>query len=180
MKSTRNKNKMLGKSLPVWLLGAGMIMATAGAATGVILAGNVTGVITATVSQALVLRDNFGTSISNADRSLVTVSDDGTRFTASAEINTGDEFLVNLSLANLSNAELTGDLTLLAPEGITLSVDSAGDMTQDAVRTGPFEWKFRMPVSDNATTDLVIHVALADDMPPGFYAIDGSLKQVAQ
>jgi hypothetical protein len=80
----------------------------------------------------------------------------------------------------MSNAELTGELTLLAPEGITLRVDSAGDMTQDAVRTGPFEWRFRMPVSDNNTTDLVIHVALADDMPPGFYAIDGSMKQVAQ
>jgi hypothetical protein len=52
-------------------------------------------------------------------------------------------------------------------------------MINDVVRTGPFTWKFRLAAGTNVSTDLIIDVALADDMPPGFYALDGSIKQVA-
>lgn len=181
----KGKIKLFGKTMPAWLLAAGLIVASSGAATGVVLAGRVTGTITATVSQAL--RISFpatGTNITGADRSLITAKDDLTAFTAAAEINTGDEFDVNLALRNDSNAELTGELTLVAPDGITLSVDEAGDAVANIVRTGPFTWKFRLnPIVDPSTalddTDLTITVALADDMLPGFYSIDGTLKQVA-
>lgn len=182
----RGKNiRILGKSVPAGLVAMALILSTAGAAVGVVLAGRVTGTVGATVGQALVVRLNAGTSIScpvpcGVLRSLVTVEDNGTAFTASAEVHTGDQFNVNLALANLSGQELTGELTLVAPEGITLAVTEAADVIPNAVRTGPFNWKFRMNASDNATTDLVITVALADDMPPGFYSIDGTIKQVAK
>jgi len=177
----RGKNlHILGKSIPAAVLAFAIILSTAGAAVGVVLAGRVTGTVGATVGQALVIRQVAGTSVSGADRALVTVEDNGTAFTASAEVNTGDQFNVNLALANLSGAELVGELTLVAPEGITLDVVEGGDVIPNAVRTGPFNWKFRMNPSDNPSTDLVVTVALADDMPPGFYSIDGTMKQVAK
>ena len=175
--------KILGKTFPAWAVAAALIVATAGAATGVVLAGKVSGTITATVSQALVVLQNAGTGVTGADASLVTVQDDGTAFQAAAEINTGDMFTVHLHLANLSAAELTGEVTLVAPDGITLSMQRADEVIPDVVRTGPFTWKFRMIPSGtppNGITDLRINVALADDMPPGFYAVDGHIKQVAK
>ncbi len=175
----RGKVKLLGKSLPAWAVGAALILATSGAAVGVVLAGNVTGVITTSVSQALLIRDGV-LSGPAVDAGLFTMSDDGTQFTAGTEINTGDKFNVELALANESDEELTGELTLVAPSGITLAVKEMDDITQNIVRTGPFTWKFRLPVATDTATDMRITVALADDMPPGYYAIDGTLKQVAQ
>ena len=175
----RGKLRIFGKIPPAWAVGLALIVATAGAATGVVLTGNVTGVINTTVSQALTVS---GGAVSGGavDAGLFTLHDDETKFTANAEINTGDSYEVDLELANYSEVELTGELILVAPDGITLSVDEANDVVVDVVRTGPFTWVFRMAASNNTSTDLSITVALADDMPPGFYAIDGTIKQVAQ
>lgn len=177
------KMRILGKMIPAWAVAGALILGTAGAATGVVMAGRVTGTLTATVNQSLTVANG---TITGADASLVTVSDDGTKFTASSEINTGDKYRLKLALVNAGHEDLVGELVLVAPDGITLSVKSAGDIVDDIVRTGPFTWKFRILSDDadgtpgpNGTVDMVITVALADDMPPGFYAIDGTLKQVA-
>ncbi|MBI4312962.1 MAG: hypothetical protein HY681_14470 [Chloroflexi bacterium] len=175
----RGKVRMFGKTLPAWAVGVALILATSGAAVGVVLTGNVTGVITATASQSLLV-SNGSLSGPAVDAGLFTLSDDGTKFTAGAEINTGDKFDVDLALANASAEELTGELTLVAPSGVTLLVREFDDITGNIVRTGPFTWKFRLPVASDTTADMRVTVALADDMPPGFYAIDGTLKQVAQ
>ncbi|MDP6512328.1 MAG: hypothetical protein QF878_03910 [SAR202 cluster bacterium] len=177
----RGKVKILGKAFPAWVIAVALIVASAGAATGVVLAGNVTGAITLTASQSLLVLQNSGTVITGADASLITVDDDETAFQAAAEINTGDTYTIKLSLANDSDAELSGELTLIGPDGITLKADAegGGDMIDDVVRTGPFTWKFRLASGSNTTSDLAIKVALADNMPPGFYALDGSLKQVS-
>ena len=157
-----------------------LIVATAGAATGAVLAGSVDGVVTAAASQAMVVQDGAGTAITGADEGLVFVEDDETAFHAAAELNTGDDFDVALSVANLSDDELTGELTLIAPDGITMDVAKAADaITDDIIQTGPFTWKFKLPANDApADTDMTITIALADDMPPGFYEIDGTLTQV--
>lgn len=176
----RGKVRVLGKTVPAWAIGVALIVATAGAATGTVLAGQVTGTVTTTASQALLVRDAPGTAVVGADAGLVTLKDDGTAFHAAAEVNTGDSYRVDLALENDSGAQLTGELSLIGPEGITLSVDEANDVPPDVVRTGPFSWKFRLNQTTNKYTDLKITVALADDMSPGFYAIDGKLKQVAQ
>lgn len=177
----RGKVKILGKTLPAWAIVVALIVASAGAATGVVLTGSVTGVVTLTASQSLLVLQNAGTNITGADAWLITIEDDETAFQAAAEINTGDDYTINLALANESDDELTGELTLIGPDGITLNADAdgAGDMINDVVRTGPFTWKFRLAAGTNVSTDLIIDVALADDMPPGFYALDGSIKQVA-
>jgi hypothetical protein len=93
------------------------ILGSAGAATSVVLTGSVTGLITATVSQALLVRD---LSITKTDAQLGTVSDDMTQFTASAEINTGDKFDVGMVLGNESDQDLASELTLIYPDAITL------------------------------------------------------------
>ena len=175
----RGKVRIFGGSLPVWVLAAALIAATAGTATGVVLAGNVDGRVAATASQAIKIGDGAGTTVSGADEGLVFVEDDGTGFHAAAEINTGDDYEVELSVSNLSDDELTGELTLTAPDGITLDVEKAGAITDDILQSGPSTWKFKLPVNDaDATTDMKITVALADDTPPGFYSIDGTIEQV--
>lgn len=186
----KSKVRILGRTLPAWMVGMVLILATSGAATGVVLAGNVTGAVTATASQSLLILQNSGTYISGANKSLITVNDSGTGFHAAAEIHTGDEFKVHLALSNGSNQPLNGELTLTAPDGITLSADGMsasstppGDMDGDVVRTGPFTWIYRLnpdAIGHPTSTDLVITVAMADDLPPGFYSIDGTLKQVQQ
>ena len=175
----RGKVRIFGRALPAWLVVGALIAATAGAATGVVLSGSVDGVVTATASQAMVVQDGAGTAITGADEGLVFVEDDETAFHAAAELNTGDDFDVELSVANLSDDDLTGELTLIAPDGITMDVVKAGAIADDIIQTGPFTWKFKLPVNDDpATTDMTITIALADDMPPGFYEIDGTLTQV--
>lgn len=180
----RGRVRILGKSFPAWVVAMAVIVASSGGAVGVVLAGNVTGPIGATVSQALIVFDGSLVVPVAADVALFTKKDDGTAFTATAEINTGDQFDVKLQLSNGSGAELTGELTLVAVDGITLKVvkGTLSDIVLDVVRTGPFTWKFRLNpdlTGPNTTTDLVITVALADDMPPGFYSVDATLKQVA-
>ena len=175
----RGKVRLLGKTIPAWVIAVALIVGTAGAATGVVLSGGVSGTATITASQSLLVS---GGAIpdADADASLVTVADDGTGFHAAAEVNTGDDFRVYLALANESDQALSGELTLIAPDGITLDADGADDIVDDVVQTGPFTWNFRLPPTNDSATDLKIKVALADDMPPGFYAVDGSLKQTAK
>jgi hypothetical protein len=177
----RGKVRILGATFPAWAIAVAMILAASGAAAGTVLAGKVTGTISATASQALLIRfPSAGTFITEADADLMTVSDDGTGFTAAAEINSGDFFRVHLALANESNSQLNGELTLVGPDGITFRVEHANDVVPYVVRTGPFTWRFRLNPTTDDTQDMVITVALADDLLPGFYAIDGSLKQIAQ
>ena len=112
----KSKVRILGKTFPAWVVGMLLILATSGAATGVVLAGNVTGSMTTTASQSLLILQNQGTYISGANKSLITVNDPGTGFHAAAEIHTGDQFSVRLALSNGSNQALNGKLTLTAPE----------------------------------------------------------------
>ena len=157
----RGKVRILGATFPAWAIAVVMILAASGAAVGTVLAGKVTGTISATASQALLIKfPSGGTHIVGADADLMTVSDDGTGFTAAAEINTGDSFEVHLALLNESNSELNGELTLIAPDGITFRVARANDVVPSVVRTGPFTWRFRLVPTTDDTQDMVIKMIL--------------------
>jgi len=149
----RGKLHILGKNIPAWVIAVALIVTTGGAAVGVILAGQVTGTISTTASQALVVRTG-SVSGGAVDAGLFTMSDNGTAFTAAAEVHTGDQYNVNLTLANHSNTELIGDLTLVAPDGITLSVAGAGNTVAGPVQTkgpNPSVWKFKLAPTNAST-----------------------------
>ena len=163
---------ILGKSLPVWVIAVALIVATAGAAAGTVLSGAVAGQVSTTVSQSLSI--NSG-SISGADNAIFTVSDDGTEFSAAAEINNGDKYTIELVLGNASTDTATFELSLAGPKDVGLSASGEATKVQ-AVRISATTWKGSVVAGSGKLT---ITVAAADDMDPGFYSIEGSIRQVS-
>ncbi len=169
------------KLLPAWLLILTLILTGAGAAVGTALAPEIGGEIPVTVSQALTIGDQNSLVLPSGAPGILTVSDDGTGFTAAAEIHNGDLLRVKLEIENKSSQEITAKLRFSdLPEGITLDVNelAGGDIIGSAVRTGMYEWLFRLNPDANDAPDLEIIVALADAMTPGFYKIRGEIEPV--
>lgn len=199
------------KGLPVWILVAGLVVASAGAAVGTVLSGQVQGEMPVAVSQALLsgapqnavvtlVEDSLvpqnvvdgcggtfaaGVTIPPADRFIGVVSDDHTGFQAAAEIDTGDCMTINVPLKNASNQPLVGTVTLNIPAGLTAEVvhkTVGGDSITAISRTGANTWKFNLASDALYRADkdcLLIVIASADDMAPGFYNITGTLRQIA-
>ena len=159
-----------------WLWGGALalVFISAGAATGTVLSGNIAGLVPFTASQSLLVQN---VTMNATDVQLGTVKDDRTGFTASAEMNTGDGYTVNLTLANESNQSLVGEFTLLPPSGVQVSVVGQNDAAC-VVQQGPFTWMFTLLPTTNNNVDLIVTVALADDAAPGFYTVDAQLKQI--
>ena len=171
------KIQILGRSLPAWVIAVALIVATAGAAAGTVLSGAVAGQVSTSVSQSLSIDSG---SVTGADNAIFTVSDNGTNFSAAAEINNGDQYTIALVLQNGSSQSAVFELTLVGPRDVGLSVagSAAAGSKVDvrAVRTRATTWKGSI-ASGNG--DLTITVAAADDMDPGYYSINGSIKQVS-
>ena len=171
---------IFGRAIPVWLLVLTLVVAGAGAAVGTVLAGQIGGDVPVTVSQALTMDTDTPPVVSGADQKFTSVSDDGTGFTAAIETNTGDDVTVTLYPVNNSNEALVAKLTLILPDGFTASVADSTHVT-NVTRTGLYTWKMDMNTSVNGQgsgADLVITLALADDIYPGFYTVEGTLEQV--
>ncbi len=128
------------------------------------------------------------------DRSIGAVNDQQTAFQFAAEIDTGDWYAFVLPLKNASNQDMVVELMLLLPEGITAEVmdgEATNDYVNDMTRTGPYTWKFHLeaeadksaPIFTDLSEDLgdsiVIVVAASDVIMPGFYNIEGTVKQIA-
>jgi hypothetical protein len=169
---------ILGRAIPVWLLILTLVVAGAGAAVGTVLAGQIGGEMPVTVSQALVVKA-VDIPDANVDEDFTSLSDDGTGFTAAAEVDTGMDYTIDLALGNNGDEALVGKLTLILPDGITVSLAEADGVT-NLTRTGLYTWMFDLAASEtDTTTDITITVAVADDLDPGFYPIEGTIEQVA-
>jgi len=172
----RSGIKVWGRRIPAWLLILALIAAGAGAATGTVLATKITAKIPVTVDQAIVL--GAAPTVSGADNSIATKSDDNTAFTAGMELNNGDSATVALAIQNKSSASMVVKLTLWGvPSGATLSVSSSDDAS-NVTRVGKYTWLFNLAANSDNTADITITVALADDMKPGFYEINGKIEPV--
>ncbi len=196
------------KAIPIWLLVLALVAAGAGAAAGTVLAGKVTGETNVAVSQALLVGDNVTWESSlTADTSTNTtqpqqiykhaswvkipnryfgaVADDNTAFQAAAEVATGDWVAFTLPLKNASEVDLVGLLTLNVPAGLEVEAFSATPASSQSnvmnvVRVGLNTWKFKLAAgADYQTVDKLELVISADDtVAPGFYTIDGNIKQI--
>ncbi len=199
--------RILGKkAIPMWLLVLALVAAGAGAAAGTVLAGKVTGETNVAVSQALlneapvwlsqanittkVLTDATATQqvtyhqglINIPNRKFVAAKDDNTAFQAAAELATGDWAAFDLPLKNASSNNLTALMTLNVPEGLEVEAFAATGASKitEVVRIGLNTWKFKVATGAVYTsTDLLtIVVSTDDDMAPGYYTIDGTIKQI--
>ncbi len=192
------------KGISLWLLALLLIASGIGAAAGTILAGRVTGEIPVTVGQALLVgQPRFPSSMPSGvtnqafrlspyapDRSNGIVGDDRTSFRASAEVDSGDVFLIQLPLKNASNYDMAVELTLIIPDCIEVEVfgsdeesTSASDHTLRVTRIGLYKWNFCLSASAEYASDwsdsIGIAVGADDDCRPGFYTIDAVLQQIA-
>ena len=160
---------------PRWLGAVIVIVIAAGAASGVVLSGAVGGLLTTTVSQALVVQD---ITVSGADVQLGSIGDDRTKFSVAAEINAGDRFSIHLSLGNEGSQDLTGELTMSLPVGVTASVDGQNDVACQ-VRKDLHTWIFGLASGvTNENTDLIITLAVADNAMLGYYKFEAELEQL--
>ena len=172
------KVKIFGKRLPIWLLVLALIGAGAGAATGTVLAGKVSGKMPVTASQAVLVSGVDFSSLPGGTPHIATVADDGTGFTAGVELHNGDEYKVEIALKNLSESALYVKLTLWGvPCGITVSADDTDDASS-ICRVGRYTWMFKLNPTTDSSKDVVLTIALADNMKPGFYEIKGKIEPV--
>jgi hypothetical protein len=193
------------KAIPIWLLVIALVACGAGAAAGTVLAGKVTGEVPVAVSQALLTEapdwkdslasDNttqpqqvymHATWVHAPNREFGAVADDNTAFQAAAELATGDWAVFNLPLKNASDVELIGLLTLSVPDCLEVEVfqaksDAGGSHVHNVVRVGMNTWKFKLDAEaeycdpDDA---LAILVSVDDYCMPGYYNIEGTIKQI--
>ena len=196
--------RILGKkAIPIWLLVLALVAAGAGAAAGTVLAGRVTGEVPVAVSQALLtqapvwqdtpqqaptyapqqVQDHY-TWIHIPNRDIGVVADDNTAFQAAAELAVGDWAAFNLPLKNASDVSLVAELTLSVPECIEVEVYSTTFASNilNVVRTGLNTWKFKVlsGADYSETLDcLMVVISVDDHCLPGYFNINGTLKQIS-
>jgi len=196
--------RLMGKkALPIWLLVIVLVACGAGAAAGTVLAGKVTGEVPVAVSQALLTGEPSWKAsltpdedvqpqqvymhadwVAKPNRSFGAVSDDNTGFQAAAEVATGDWAVFNLPLKNASDVDLVGLLTLSVPECLEVEVFQATSIDSNVlnvVRVGLNTWKFKLLAAaeyDDPADALAIIVSVDDICMPGYYNIEGTIKQI--
>ena len=190
------KFSLFGRFIPAWVLAGLLVLAASGAATGTVLAGQVTGDLGVTISQSLLVGDvDTRTKDNNAADSYDAVTDDKTAFTSGIELLQGDCYYVGLFLENASDFDLTADMVLDLPNGITAdavkgtisSLDSdcevsgtvSADDTTELVRATETTWQFDLASTSTASDDIDISIilALGDMVTPGFYTIGAEFVQ---
>lgn len=139
---------LLDKQLPLLVLAGMLITAGAGAAAGVTLSGTIQGEATTVVDQALIATslDTPGTTTNN---DLGTISDDGTKFEFSANVNQGDLYELNINLDNKGNQDLNGEIKLKVPE--PLQVEVRGNDNIEAARLDMSTWNFNIEPGETTT-----------------------------
>lgn len=164
-----------------FLLILALIASTAGAATGTILSSRITGSIPITVSQAISVEKPSISGLPGGRPVFISVSDDGTSFSAACEVYQGEDFEIKVPLINKGEGDIFCELILDVAQDdapITLSCSGSGKIN-DVVRVGEDKWKFTLDGGCSGGSDAIkIKVALSDDAEPGFYEIKGEINPV--
>lgn len=120
------KMKIGPARVPAWALLTLLIIAGAGAATGLILKDQVDGKTTVAVSQAIRIdHTQFGANdvSGDADEVLVTVNDDGMEWAVHLEANNGDIIYIDLPVVNEAEKRITAELKLWGNSPYTIDVE---------------------------------------------------------
>lgn len=138
-------------------------------------------------------------------RSFVSVNDTGTDFTVAVDLlPTSSKFDIAIPLYNSANSQQLAELTLDIPDGVMVDLEQIklntgtnppihGTNMASIGRTSANTWEVRLQPNQGTYYDfvginssgnylaapasgIIIHVALANGTPPGFYAIRGKLQ----
>jgi uncharacterized membrane protein len=184
-KFSRMKIRIGRIAAPVWMVGLiGLIIAAAaGRAVGPVLSGSVQGSAGLVVEQSLLLSATTSNhsivyAEGHSDDALVTVSDEGSAFTAAIEMHVGDAVTLKLQINNNSDTLTNALMELNAPRGIDIEVESSseGDGLKEAQLTRT-SWLMQVPSGNQDTINITLEGR--DTLKPGFYTVTGRIIQVA-
>ena len=177
----------LTKPVPSWLLVVAGLAMAAGAATGAALSDDVGGTVSITVHQALRLEQPKITGLQGNQRTFVSVSGDGTQFSAAAEVFTGDSYHITLPINNDSNGNIVAELIFISPitggstsnDSITIDANGFG-VIKGVVQIAPEVWKFTVDTTaaGGISDGIILTIAVGDGVVPGFYTFTGTIKAV--
>lgn len=129
--------------IPLWLVVTLLIGLGAGAAAGTVLSGKVTGEINVAASQALTVGKPISAYEDESNRFIGVTSDDQTGFQVASEISVGEKVVFYLPIANHSDVDLVGEISLILPCGLTAEVEGVGPEIEAVVQHKQNRWKFR-------------------------------------
>lgn len=164
-----------GKKIPPAVVAMIFILIGAGATAGA-AAGTIEGEGNTEVEQALVIGSD-GIFIDNADGGIAQVGDSNTSFVTSATIQQGEDYEIEINLTNEADEEVLGQVVI---EGAApLHIDASDDSDVDAQKTGNGE--FIISATKNAKNDdLILEVSSDQDISPGFFEFEVTIKPVEQ
>jgi hypothetical protein len=119
-------------------------------------------------------------SVSTPNRQMTAVSDDGTDFSAAAEIGTGDQVALKLSVRNRSRQPVFGQLEFRLSEGLTMEVYAPKDSSVKKVtRISPGKWIIRVAPEAIAVNEGYINIIIAaSDITQSISTVYGELTNV--
>jgi len=100
------------KRLSAWTALVLLVLAAAGATTGLVLQDSIEGDTSAAVSQAILVVGATECSSSDADEFLATVTDDGTALSVHFEANNGDTLCFDLKVANEAEQIIVAEMRM--------------------------------------------------------------------
>lgn len=177
----------LGAAGLLALGGTATILIASGQAVGPVLSGSVTGDVVSVVSQTIILDLDLlmGANpvvISGVDDWLSTRDDDGIHFTLAMEMDVGDRAVIDIFLENVSNRDAAATLSLVVPEIVDVSlteIPTSGTRVGEA-QMGRAKWLLRLAAETGDTNQDGIRLSVEpkDDFKPGFFTINGQIRQI--
>ena len=154
-----------GKDVPGVVVAAALMMIGAGAAAGAV-GGTIGGDSSTEVDAALEVVD---AAVNSADSGSVVVGDQNRSFVTSAEINQGDEFELNIDLANRASNNITAKLWFedTGPLHVTTNADSASNISVGQVESEVFVLDVGPSAGD--VQQITLEGQSGNAIAPGFY-----------
>jgi hypothetical protein len=163
-----------GKKIPPAVVAMIFILIGAGATAGA-AAGTIEGEGNTEVEQALLIGER-GIDFEDEDSGIAQVGDSNTSFVTSATIQQGEDYEIEINLTNEADEEVLGQVVI---EGAApLHIDASDDSDVDAQKTGNGE--FIISVASGANNDLILEVSSDQDISPGFFEFEVTIKPVEQ
>jgi hypothetical protein len=190
--------KLSKKNLRLLVIIFSLVAVGAGAAAGTVLSGYVEGEVNVSVSQPLQVGKPEIPGLPSGRAWFGAASDDGTQFSAAAQLYQGESATIDVPISNLAEVDHVVEITIVAPilsvptggnpadYSINLEVDGSGSAPggiTDVVRIGPYKWKCTVPAEAQGRSvspfdGIKITVALGDMVPPGYYELTGQMQVV--
>lgn len=188
-------------AIPVWpaVIALSVIEVAARQAVGPVLSGSATGTTAVTVEQGLVLDNDYAINQNprfetgpgrDPDDSVPIRSPDGSQFTVSGELHTGETAVFDVFLENFSEAGAGAIVELTVPTGVQVDLEefSGSDGDVQASQLARTRWLLWIDsgagTTFNSNTPLLgedefaLTIRPQGDLNPGFYTISVVMTQV--